>query len=115
MEGGTIPSFGSSVSLYWFGEPWHWYSCLASYKTLHVNPCNKTKHGDGECSSVSVFSHPVLSKEEGLNTVIFFYFRRTESVVGKCFLKDFVQLGIWKTWVMQRVNGKNHRCQTEEA
>lgn len=31
-----------------------------------------------------VFPHPVLSKEECLNTVIFFYFR-TESEVGKHF------------------------------
>lgn len=36
----------------------------AGYKTLHVNLCNKTKRGDGECSSVSVFPHPVLSKEK---------------------------------------------------
>lgn len=72
----------------------------AGYKTLHVNLCNKTKHGDGECSSVRVFSHPVLSKEEGLNTVIFFYFRSTESAVGKHFLKDLF------SWV----SGKHGRC-----
>lgn len=57
----------------------------AGYKTLHVNLCNKTKCGGGECSSVSVFPHPVLSKES-LNIVIFFYFRRIESGLGKHFL-----------------------------
>lgn len=39
-------------------------------KILCVNLCSKTKCGDGECS-VSVFPHPVLSEEEGLNTVTF--------------------------------------------
>lgn len=56
----------------------------AGYKILHVNLCNKTKCGAGACS-VRVFPHPVLSKGERLNTVIFFYFRRTESEVGKHF------------------------------
>lgn len=41
-------------------------------KILCVNLCSKTKCSDGEFSSVNVFPYPVLSKEEGLNTVIFF-------------------------------------------
>lgn len=57
----------------------------AGYKTLHVNLCNKIKRGGGECSSASVFPHPVLSKES-LNTVVFFYFRRVERGLGKHFL-----------------------------
>lgn len=72
----------------------------ASYKTLHVNPGNKIKYGAGECSSVRVFPHPTLSKEECLNTVIFFYFRGTESGVRKHFLRGLVYLCIWRTWVM---------------
>lgn len=45
--------------------------------------------------------------KEGLKTVMFFCFTRIEEH-GKegFFLKDFVQLCIWKTWEMQHVNGK---------
>lgn len=68
-----------------FGSPALQPPSPAGYKILHVNLRNKTKCDAGECCSVRVFPHPVLSKEERLNTVIFFYFRRTGSEVGKHF------------------------------
>lgn len=59
-EEGAVPSFGSDISLYWFRDYGTGSLALqtpstANYKTVSVNLCTKTKHGGGECSSLSVF------------------------------------------------------------